>query len=104
MTLLLLRGPLVTSAAEGWRQFDACGLRATCRYNQDAILRYKDLLYATWTVTTLPFLVAAWAGASLIGRELETGTVRLAWTIVPAPAGIARPPLPRPPAASPPGP
>jgi hypothetical protein len=27
-----------------------------------------------------PFLIAAWAGGSLIGRELEDGTARLAWT------------------------
>ncbi|UFR03253.1 hypothetical protein KBP30_19610 [Streptomyces sp. Go40/10] len=27
-----------------------------------------------------PCAVAAWAGAALIGRELETGTARLAWT------------------------
>ncbi|MEW2397887.1 hypothetical protein [Streptomyces sp. NPDC046862] len=31
-------------------------------------------------VTYLVFPVAAWAGASLIGRELETGTAELAWT------------------------
>ncbi|MFI6007972.1 ABC transporter permease [Streptomyces sp. NPDC051243] len=27
-----------------------------------------------------PFVTAAWAGASLIGRELESGTARWAWT------------------------
>jgi hypothetical protein len=31
-------------------------------------------------LTYLMFPVAAWAGAALIGRELETGTARLAWT------------------------
>ncbi|MEV6318560.1 hypothetical protein [Streptomyces sp. NPDC051776] len=31
-------------------------------------------------ITYLPCAVAAWAGAALIGRELETGTARLAWT------------------------
>ncbi|MFE5816871.1 ABC transporter permease [Streptomyces sp. NPDC056479] len=28
----------------------------------------------------VPFLAAAWAGAALIGRELENGTAQLAWT------------------------
>ncbi|MFD9189854.1 ABC transporter permease [Streptomyces phaeochromogenes] len=36
--------------------------------------------YSTLAVTYFPFLVAAWAGAALIGRELETGTAHLAWT------------------------
>ncbi|WP_105974067.1 cbb3-type cytochrome c oxidase subunit 3 [Streptomyces geranii] len=31
-------------------------------------------------LTVAPILIAAWAGASLIGRELEDGTARLAWT------------------------
>ncbi|MGV9645998.1 ABC transporter permease [Streptomyces sp. NPDC003333] len=34
----------------------------------------------------VPFLTAAWAGAVLIGRELETGTARLAWTQSVSPA------------------
>ncbi|MGY1498989.1 ABC transporter permease [Streptomyces sp. QTS52] len=33
-----------------------------------------------------PFLIAAWAGASLIGRELEDGTAQLAWTQSVSPA------------------
>ena len=33
-----------------------------------------------------PFLIAAWAGGSLIGRELENGTARLAWTQSVSPA------------------
>ncbi|WP_330305595.1 MULTISPECIES: ABC transporter permease subunit [unclassified Streptomyces] len=31
-------------------------------------------------VSRVSIVVAAWAGAALIGRELETGTARLAWT------------------------
>ncbi|WP_234046393.1 ABC transporter permease [Streptomyces adelaidensis] len=31
-------------------------------------------------ITFAPLLVAVWAGAALIGRELENGTDRLAWT------------------------
>ena len=35
---------------------------------------------STLTVSYLPLLVAAWAGATLTGRELENGTAQLAWT------------------------
>jgi hypothetical protein len=86
-SLLALRGPLADAAAEGWRQYDACAGTVNCSYDQDAILRYKELYdYATLTLNALPFLVAAWAGAALIGRELESGTARLAWTQSTSPA------------------
>ncbi|MEU2604375.1 ABC transporter permease [Streptomyces albus] len=79
--LLWLGGPLTDAAAEGWRQFNACGMAETCAYDQPAILRYRDFyLYATIAVLAVPFLVAAWAGTMLTGRELETGTAGLAWT------------------------
>ncbi|MFF8477964.1 ABC transporter permease [Streptomyces sp. NPDC015414] len=79
--LLWLAGPLTDAAAEGWRQYDACKWSEKCPYDQDAILRYKDVYnYLTLSLAALPFLVAAWAGAALTGRELETGTARLAWT------------------------
>ncbi|MCZ4513605.1 hypothetical protein O3Q52_36750 [Streptomyces sp. ActVer] len=46
-----------------------------------AFIRYDTVVsYSTLAVTYLPFLVAAWAGAALIARELETGTAQLAWT------------------------
>jgi len=35
---------------------------------------------ANSAIVYLPYLVAAWAGAALIGRELENGTAELAWT------------------------
>ncbi|MFJ4328131.1 ABC transporter permease [Streptomyces tricolor] len=81
-TLLWLWGPLTDAAAAAWKQYDSTCWRATpCRYDQDAILRYKDVYqYATTAVLAVPFLAAAWAGAALTGRELETGTARLAWT------------------------
>lgn len=86
-TLLWLGGPLTDAAAAAWRQYDACGTAATCAYDQSAILRYKDVLqYATVAVLAVPFLVAAWAGATLTSRELETGTARLAWTQSVSPA------------------
>ncbi|MGW5367253.1 ABC transporter permease [Streptomyces sp. NPDC004009] len=79
--LLWLAGPLTDAAAEGWRQYKACAWSEKCPYDQDAILRYKDVYnYLTLSLAALPFLVAAWAGAALTGRELESGTARLAWT------------------------
>ncbi|GHA24102.1 hypothetical protein GCM10010372_25030 [Streptomyces tauricus] len=40
----------------------------------------------TLVVSFLPLLVAAWAGAALVGRELENGTAHLAWTQSVSPA------------------
>ncbi|GAA5022313.1 ABC transporter permease [Streptomyces siamensis] len=79
--LLWLDGPLTDAAAEAWRQYHACGVTPRCSYNQAAILRYKDMEnYSTFAVLAVPLVVAAWAGASLTGRELESGTATLAWT------------------------
>ncbi|MFF9089991.1 ABC transporter permease [Streptomyces sp. NPDC014991] len=84
--LLALRGPLADAAAEAWRQYNACdGTR--CDYDQAALLRYKDYYdYATLALNALPLLVAAWAGAALTGRELESGTALLSWTQGSSPA------------------
>ncbi|MEU3824640.1 ABC transporter permease [Streptomyces sp. SID161] len=85
--LLGLHGPLADAAAEGWRQYEACTGTARCAYDQEAILRYKDYrTYATLTLNALPLLVAGWAGAALVGRELESGTALLAWTQGTSPA------------------
>lgn len=79
--LLWLRGPLTTGSARAWEQYNACAVSGPCRYDQYAILLYKDVYqYTTLAVLAIPFLVAAWAGGSLIGREMENGTARLAWT------------------------
>ncbi|MFF4661112.1 ABC transporter permease [Streptomyces sp. NPDC001381] len=80
--LVWLGGPLTDAAAAAWRQYDTdCADAAPCRYDQDAILRYKNVYtYTTFALTALPFAVAAWAGAALFGRELEHGTAQLAWT------------------------
>ncbi|MGY5013605.1 ABC transporter permease [Streptomyces sp. 900105755] len=78
--LLVLHGPLTDAAADAWRRYDACTDWRRCRYDQNAIVRYKDWYnYATLAAAAAPFLVAAWAGG-LFGRELESGTARLAWT------------------------
>ncbi|MFI6936498.1 ABC transporter permease [Streptomyces sp. NPDC050287] len=80
-TLLWLWGPLTDGAVTAWRRYDACATVGSCSYGQYAILLYKDVYqYATFALLAVPFLVAAWAGASLVGRELEQGTARLAWT------------------------
>ncbi|MFF6828322.1 hypothetical protein [Streptomyces longwoodensis] len=79
--LLWLAGPLTDASADAWRDYNACRDGGRCSYYQDAILRYKDVYsYTTLALTALPFLVAAWSGAALIGRELESGTAHLAWT------------------------
>ncbi|MFF7982418.1 ABC transporter permease [Streptomyces sp. NPDC007901] len=78
--LLLLHGPLVDGAAEGWRQFRDCEYGTHCGYDQSAILRYKDWYdYGTLALVAVPFLAAAWAGGALLGKELESGTAQLAW-------------------------
>ncbi|MFE6483974.1 ABC transporter permease [Streptomyces sp. NPDC057757] len=84
--LLWLYGPLTDAAASAWRQWNGCGMSA-CAYDQDAILTYKSLTqYMSVAVNLVPFLVAAWAGASLTGREMESGTAQLAWTQSVSPA------------------
>ncbi|WP_327316132.1 ABC transporter permease [Streptomyces sp. NBC_01235] len=81
VALVWLWGPLTDSAAEGWRQYRLCDDSGPCQYDQDAIVRFKSVyMYTTGALTVLPFLVGAWAGASLFGRELEHGTAQLAWT------------------------
>ncbi|MEV5169259.1 ABC transporter permease [Streptomyces werraensis] len=79
--LLWLGGPLTDASAAAWKAYNACAWDEVCRYDQDAIILYKEVY--TWTtaaVLAVPFLVAAWAGGALVGRETESGTARLAWT------------------------
>lgn len=79
--LLWLAGPLTDAAARGWRQYDACGMAPQCPYNQEPILFFNDMYsYLTRSLAVLPLLTAAWAGAALVGREMESGTARLTWT------------------------
>ncbi|MFI5798446.1 ABC transporter permease [Streptomyces sp. NPDC051677] len=81
VALVWLWGPLTDSAADAWQQYRACPDDGLCTYDQDAIVRFKSVyMYTTGALTALPFLVGAWAGASLFGRELEHGTAQLAWT------------------------
>ncbi|MBK3571506.1 ABC transporter permease [Streptomyces sp. MBT62] len=84
--LLWLGGPLTDASAEAWKQYRACGT-ASCVYDAGAIGRYKDwYTYTTIAVVAVPALVAAWSGAALVSRELESGTTQLAWTQAVSPA------------------
>ncbi|MFI0505649.1 ABC transporter permease [Streptomyces albogriseolus] len=79
--LVWLGGPLTEASAAAWKAYNACAWDEVCRYDQDAIILHKEV--HTWTtaaVLAVPFLVAAWAGGALVGRETESGTARLAWT------------------------
>ncbi|MET9167778.1 ABC transporter permease [Streptomyces cellulosae] len=79
--LVWLGGPLTDASAAAWKAYNACGFTPRCSYDQSAILLYKDVYnYVTFAVLAVPFLVAAWAGGALVGRETESGTARLAWT------------------------
>ncbi|MFD4558557.1 ABC transporter permease [Streptomyces sp. NPDC058469] len=84
--LLWLGGPLTDASAEAWRQYNACKVES-CAHDVSAIGRYKDwYTYTTIAVAAVPFLVAAWSGATLTSRELENGTAQLAWTQSVSPA------------------
>ncbi|MFG3258934.1 hypothetical protein [Streptomyces sp. NPDC048172] len=79
--LLFVGGPLADDAALGWREYHACVPGKRCSYGQEAILLHRDVYaYVTSVTLAVPFLVAAWAGASLTGREIENGTAQLVWT------------------------
>ncbi|MER7740722.1 ABC transporter permease [Streptomyces sp. NPDC096538] len=79
--LVWLGGPLTDASAAAWKAYNACGFTPRCSYDQDSILLYKGVYnYTTIAVLAVPFLVAAWAGGALVGRETESGTARLAWT------------------------
>lgn len=69
---------------------DACeggGWRPSCLgATADSSIPQVVHTYEQWSevaalvLTALPFIFAAWVGAAVIARELESGTVALAWT------------------------
>ncbi|MEU9580556.1 ABC transporter permease [Streptomyces chilikensis] len=71
---------------------DARALLAACEPGRGSHPRCPEALQDVWTtydvllrlglfaVLAAPFLVGAWAAASLTAREMETGTADLAWT------------------------
>ncbi|MFI8088224.1 ABC transporter permease [Streptomyces sp. NPDC086080] len=79
--LLWLGGPLTDASGAAWKQYNACAGNSLCAYDQDAVVRYDDVYnYTTVAVLAVPFLIAAWAGGALTGRETESGTAHFAWT------------------------
>lgn len=68
----------VTSSA-GERERAYCDHHETCNILDQLNYGQRTVWVAT-LVCYSSLAVAAWAGASLIGRELESGTAQLAWT------------------------
>ncbi|MGW3115400.1 ABC transporter permease [Streptomyces sp. NPDC001091] len=78
--LLWMAGPLMDKAARGWQQVQACG-EGPCIVRDDGLSLYMSTYdLVTDALFLMPFLVAAWAGATLTARELESGTALPAWT------------------------
>ncbi|WP_406200688.1 ABC transporter permease [Streptomyces sp. NBC_01017] len=58
-----------------------------CDVTNPAVVRYDTVIgVGAGLLALTPILTAAWAGAALIGRELENGTAQLAWTQSVSPA------------------
>ncbi|WP_031479186.1 ABC transporter [Streptomyces bicolor] len=87
--LLFTYGPGTDAA---WAEYRAmgCHLRDVgpdCDFSGPAISRLNLAnTLGDPLLSFVPLLVAAWAGAALIGRELESGTAQLAWTQSVSPA------------------
>ncbi|WP_031479188.1 hypothetical protein [Streptomyces bicolor] len=76
--LLWAYGPGADAAQAEWDR--VCAGREACVWG-DPIHDYDRLFRAAGLgLNWLPVLVAAWAGAALVGRDMENGTARLAWT------------------------
>ncbi|MDW4911455.1 ABC transporter permease, partial [Streptomyces sp. ADMS] len=59
----------------------------SCDYGGPAHTRYGTAnTISGGLINFVPLLTALWAGAALIGRELENGTAQLAWTQSVSPA------------------
>ncbi|MFF7163879.1 ABC transporter permease [Streptomyces sp. NPDC008086] len=88
--LLWAYGP---GADAAWAEYHKAGCGSTTATGLDcdlvgpAYTRYDTVVGVGVGILALaPFLVAGWAGAALIGRELENGTAQLAWTQSVSPA------------------
>lgn len=89
-TLLWAYGPGTDGAWSEYRTM-RCAFSAeedlSCDYTGEAFLALDAATYlGAMIITVVPFLVAVWAGAALIARELETGTAEVAWTQSVSPA------------------
>ncbi|MYV38125.1 ABC transporter permease [Streptomyces sp. SID1328] len=76
--LLWAAGPLADEENRGWRQAEACSRLSRCVVDMGLFNSVYGLM--TTAMALLPLLVAAWAGATLTARELESGTALTAWT------------------------
>ncbi|BDH03049.1 ABC transporter permease [Streptomyces seoulensis] len=76
--LLWTAGPLADEADRSWRQAEACSKLSRCMVDMGMFQAMYGFMTAA--VVLLPILVAAWAGATLTARELESGTALIAWT------------------------
>ncbi|MGW2286540.1 hypothetical protein [Streptomyces phaeochromogenes] len=88
LLVVVLSATMLWAYGPGFDAADTEG-RERCRANSEACFfpsgpalnRYETAVwYNTLAVTYFPLLVAVWAGAALIGRELENGTAHLVWT------------------------
>ncbi|WP_246203794.1 ABC transporter permease [Streptomyces tailanensis] len=96
LLVLLTAGALLWAAGPGvdaaWAEYDRPGCHdgepnLGCDTSGPAYDRYDTAVQLASAVIGLaPILAALWAGASLIGRELENGTAQLAWTQSVSPA------------------
>jgi hypothetical protein len=82
-TLLWAAGPGVDAAWAGYHTEncrDNGQMSVDCNYGAPALERYETAVTVSSSLISLvPLLVALWAGAALIGRELENGTAQLVW-------------------------
>lgn len=76
--LLWAHGPGADAAHAEWLRI--CDGGEPCTWGGAITDYYRARTLAEAVVAVLPLPVAAWAGAALIGRELESGTAHLAWT------------------------
>ncbi|SPF05337.1 ABC transporter permease [Streptomyces sp. MA5143a] len=86
LLVALIGGGLLWAAGPGfdaaWDAYLKSGCRETDYCEMGTAYQHYDLVVSLGSavLTVAPALIGAWAGASLIGRELESGTARLAWT------------------------
>ncbi|MFJ8538649.1 hypothetical protein [Streptomyces sp. NPDC093591] len=76
--LLWAYGPGADAAQAEWDRM--CAGREGCSWG-DPIFDFDRVFRAAGLgITWIPALVAAWAGACLVSRDMENGTAHLAWT------------------------
>lgn len=74
--------------AEERRLAASCAMDSFCGDTPGAASFFYEAVaqLTAYAIVYLPYLVAAWAGATLVARELESGTAQLAWTQSVSPA------------------